>query len=181
MVLCSDEGNKLKTSVKLIRQIYIFSSFSIDSRELNLATRTTVYEILPIEIYNYKLVVVLSLAQHIFKTTVEPKWGRLLDLPLEIYNYKLVVVLSLAAQHIFKTTVEPRRRRLRDCSRLADFRWQNLVVVLSKFNANFTVFFSFTCENWAKAGSANRGTWPINSWQMSLKTEEWRHEIIKFR
>ena len=73
MVLCSDEGNKLKTSVKLIRQIYIFSSFSIDSRELNLATRTTVYEILPIEIYNYKLVVVLSLAQHIFKTTVEPK------------------------------------------------------------------------------------------------------------
>ena len=35
------------------------------------------YEILPLEICNYKLVVVLSLVQHIFKTTVEPKRGRL--------------------------------------------------------------------------------------------------------
>ena len=36
------------------------------------------YEILPFEIYNYKLVVVLSLTQHISKTTVEPKrrWKR---------------------------------------------------------------------------------------------------------
>ena len=37
------------------------------------------YEILPLEIYNYKLVVVLSLAQHISKTTVESKRGRLRD------------------------------------------------------------------------------------------------------
>ena len=35
------------------------------------------YEILSLEIYNYKLVVVLSLAQHTSKTTVEPKRGRL--------------------------------------------------------------------------------------------------------
>ena len=37
------------------------------------------YEILPSEIFNYKLLVVLSLAQHISKTTVEPKRGRLRD------------------------------------------------------------------------------------------------------
>lgn len=27
-----------------------------------------------------------------------------------------------------------------------------------------------TCENWANPGSANRGTWPNSSWQMSLKS-----------
>ena len=74
------------------------------------------YEILPLEICNYKLVVVLSLAQHISKTTVEPKRGRLYEiLPLEICNYRFVVVLSLA-QHISKTTVELKRGRLRVCS-----------------------------------------------------------------
>ena len=37
------------------------------------------YEILPLEIFNYKLIVVLSLAQYITKTTVEPKRGPLRD------------------------------------------------------------------------------------------------------
>ena len=37
------------------------------------------YEILLLEIYNYKLIVVLCLAQHISETTVEPKRGRLQD------------------------------------------------------------------------------------------------------
>ena len=32
-----------------------------------------------LEIYNYKLIVVLCLAQHISETTVEPKRGRLQD------------------------------------------------------------------------------------------------------
>ena len=37
------------------------------------------YEILQLEICSYKRVLVLSLAQHIFKTTVESKRGRLRD------------------------------------------------------------------------------------------------------
>ena len=37
------------------------------------------YKILPLEICNYNLAVVLSLAQHISKTTVEPKRRRLQD------------------------------------------------------------------------------------------------------
>ena len=64
---------------------------------------------------NYKLVIILSLAQHISKTTAErPKRRTLRDFSaLEICNHKLVVVLSLA-QHISKTTVESKRGRLRD-------------------------------------------------------------------
>ena len=37
------------------------------------------YKILPLEICNYNLAVVLSLLQNISKTTVEPKRGRLRD------------------------------------------------------------------------------------------------------
>ena len=64
---------------------------------------------------NYKLVIILSLAQHISKTTAErPKRRLLRDFSaLEIFNHKLVVVLSLA-RHISKTTVESKRGRLRD-------------------------------------------------------------------
>ena len=75
---------------------------------------TTDYEILSLEICNYKLVVVLSLAQHITKTTFEPSEDDYEILPLEIFNYELVVVLSLA-QHNSKTTVESKRGRLRVC------------------------------------------------------------------
>lgn len=43
--------------------------------------------------------------------------------------------------------------------------------------ANFLMYSSgaprlanpISCENWANAGSAKRGTWPNNSWQTSLK------------
>ena len=74
------------------------------------------YEILSSEIYNYKLVVVLSLAQHISKATVESKRGRLRDFAVwNLQLYKLIVVLSLA-QHISKTTIGPKPGWLRVCS-----------------------------------------------------------------
>ena len=63
------------------------------------------YEILSLEICNYKIIVVLSLTQHVSKTTVEQNEDDYEILSLEIYNYKLVVVLSLA-QHVSRTTVE---------------------------------------------------------------------------
>ena len=45
------------------------------------------YEILPLEICDYKRVVVLSLSQHIPKTTVESKRGRLRD--FDVRNLQL--------------------------------------------------------------------------------------------
>ena len=48
-----------------------------DNSQLWLSQSEDDYGILPSEILNYKLVVVLSLAQRIFKTTAEPKRGRM--------------------------------------------------------------------------------------------------------
>ena len=45
------------------------------------------YEILPLEISNYELVVVLSLAKHISTTMVESKRGRLRD--FDVRNLQL--------------------------------------------------------------------------------------------
>ena len=47
------------------------------SLKQQLSQREDDYKILTLEIYNYELVVVHSLVQHISKTTVEPKRGRL--------------------------------------------------------------------------------------------------------
>lgn len=53
--------------------------------------------------------------------------------------------------------------------------------------ANFLMYSSgaprlanpISCENWANAGSAKRGTWPNNSWQTSLKMKAKKVSINK--
>ena len=55
------------------------------------------YGILPLEICSYKLVVVFSLAQHVFKTTVEPKRGQPRD--FVVRNLQL----ETRCRHLFGT------------------------------------------------------------------------------
>ena len=60
-------------------KLVVVLSLHNTSQKQQLSQSEDDYEILPLEIFNYKLVVVLFLAQHISKTTVEPKRGRLRD------------------------------------------------------------------------------------------------------